>query len=124
MAAAFLQSLDTRLIVESAGTEPAARVHPMAVAVMREVGVDLSKSFPKSIDRFLDTRFDYVITVCDNAKESCPVFGGKVEHRLHIGFDDPAEVTGTEEEVLAAFRRVRDEIRLRFQSFYQTLGAK
>lgn len=124
MAAAFLQSLDARLKVESAGTAPAAHVHPKAVSVMREIGIDLSKSFPKSIDRFLDEEFDYVITVCDSAKESCPHFRGKVKHRVHIGFEDPAEATGSEEEVLAVYRRVRDEIRVQCQSFYKSLGAK
>jgi arsenate reductase len=122
MAAAFLQSFDARLKVESAGTMPAAHVHPKAVAVMREVGIDLSKSFPKSVDRFLDEEFDYVITVCDNTRESCPLFRGRVKNRVHIGLEDPAEATGSEEEVLEVYRRIRDEIQLQCLSFYKRLN--
>jgi arsenate reductase len=85
---------------------------------MKEVGIDISSEHPKSVDQFLDESFDYVITVCDNAKETCPIFIGKVAHRLHIGFDDPADATGTEEEVLVVFRRVRDEIKTQFHKFY------
>jgi arsenate reductase len=86
---------------------------------MQEIGVDLSNNYPKDVTRFLDKPFDYVITVCDNARETCPVFVGKVEQRLHIGFDDPAHATGSEEEVLAVFRRVRDEIKRDFKVFYE-----
>lgn len=118
MAEGFLRSFDSSLEVYSAGTKPAATVHPLAVKVMREEWVDISTSLPKSVDTFLEKAFDYVITVCDGANDSCPVFIGKVEHRLHIGFDDPAEATGTKEEVLATFRRVRDEINQRFRQFY------
>jgi arsenate reductase len=118
MAEGFLKSLDGTLDVHSAGTSPASRVHPKAIAVMKEAGIDLSHSSPKNVDQFITRPFDYVITVCDHAKETCPVFTGKVKHRLHIGFDDPAEATGTEEEVLSVFRRVRDEIREQFQRFH------
>jgi arsenate reductase len=118
MAEGFLRSLDPALEINSAGTNPAARVHPKAIAVMKEVGIDLSRAHPKSADRFIHRPFDYVITVCDHAKETCPVFTGKVMHRLHIGFDDPAEATGTEQEILATFRRVRDEIQNHFRQFY------
>jgi arsenate reductase len=117
IAEAFLKSFDSTLEVHSAGTKPTAQVHPKAIAVMKEVGIEL-RGKPKSVDHFTSQLFDYVITVCDNAKETCPVFIGKVKHRLHIGFDDPAEATGTEEEVLAIFRRVRDEIRDQFHRFY------
>ncbi len=120
MAESFLRSFDPTLKVYSAGTKPAAQVHPKAVAVMREVGVDLSTAHPKNVDRFTKESFDYVITVCDNAKETCPVFFGKVRHRLHMGFEDPAEAVGTEDEVLKVFRRVRDEIRNAFENFYST----
>ena len=85
---------------------------------MLEEWIDISLYKPKSVDEFLQRPFDYVITVCDAAKESCPLFTGKVEHRLHIGFDDPAEVTGTQEEKLSEFRRVRNEINLQFRKFY------
>jgi arsenate reductase len=119
MAEAYLRSLDPGLEVQSAGTFPAARVHPYAVEAMREIGIDLGDARPKSVDEFLAKPFDYVVTVCDNARESCPVFTGSVKHRLHIGFDDPAEATGTREEVLGEFRRVRDEIRARFGELYR-----
>lgn len=118
MAEGFLKSFNKDLEVYSAGTKPAERVHPRAVAVMKELDVDISGGQPKAVDRFLNDAFDYVITVCDNAKETCPIFSGKVKHRLHIGFDDPAEATGTEEHILAEFRRVRDEIKERFHEFY------
>ncbi len=118
MAEGFLRSFDATLDVHSAGTSPSNRVHPKAVEVMREAGIDLSDAFPKDVDRFINQPFDYVITVCDNAKETCPVFFGKVRHRMHIGFDDPAEAQGTEEEILMVFRRVRDEIKRDFSHFY------
>jgi arsenate reductase len=118
MAEGILKSFDTSLEVYSAGTKPAEKVHPKAIQVMKEVGIDLSKNYPKMVDQFLSDSFDYVITVCDNAKQTCPFFTGKVTHRLHIGFDDPAEATGTEKEVFAVFRRVRDEIKIQFQKFY------
>jgi arsenate reductase len=119
MAEAWLASLDPALGVSSAGTAPAARVHPEAVAVMGEIGIDISGARPKSVDEFVSRPFDYVITVCDNARERCPVFTGQVRHRLHMGFDDPAEATGTGDEVTEEFRRVRDEIRERFSSLYR-----
>jgi arsenate reductase len=85
-------------------------VRPEAIAVMREVGIDISSHRSKSVDEFIGQPFDYVLTVCDSAKESCPVFPGAAT-RLHHNFDDPAAVTGSEADRLAAFRRVRDEIR-------------
>src|SRR6266545_4882343 len=112
MAEGFLRRLDPRLEVLSAGTEPAPRVNPNAVRVMAELGIDISGHATKSVERFLDRPFDYVITVCDDA--SCPRFRGRVGKRLHIGFTDPARATGGEKEVLEAFRRVRDEIGARF----------
>lgn len=118
MAEAYLKSLDSSLEVYSAGTKPGQQVHPKAIQVMAEKGLNLNDGYPKSVDEFINTPFDYVITVCDGARESCPVFMGQVEHRLHIGFDDPAEATGTEEEILAVFRRVRDEIFRDFEKFY------
>ena len=118
MAAAWLKSSDPQLDVHSAGTHPAATVHPLAIRVMAEVGLDLSSKQPKLVDQFLDQTFDYVITVCDSAKETCPVFMGQVRHRLHVGFDDPADATGSAAEVLGEFRRVRDEIKASFRDFY------
>jgi arsenate reductase len=119
MAEGFLKSLDSNLEVYSAGTSPASQVHPKAIQVTKEIGIDISGGAPKNVDRFLDQSFDYVITVCDHAKETCPVFMGDVKEQLHLGFDDPAEVTGTDEEILSEFRRVRDEIRNQFQQFYR-----
>lgn len=119
MAEGFLKSFDPALKVYSAGTNPSTQVHPKAIQVMKETGIDISDGYPKDVDQFLDKAFDYVITVCDNAKETCPVFMGKVKETLHIGFDDPAEATGSEEEILSEFRRIRDEIRERFYQFYQ-----
>ena len=95
------------------------QVHPLAVKVMQEKGIDISSGHPEPVEEFLNIPFDYVITVCYGAKEACPVFTGEVKHRMHIGFDDPAEATGTEEEVLAVFRRVRDEIIRDFGEFYK-----
>lgn len=121
MAEGFLKSFDKQLTVESAGTEPATQVNPNAVKVMAEVGIDISKNKPKLVDQFINQEWDYVITVCDNAKEACPAFMGKVKHRLHIGFEDPAEAKGTPEEVMAVFRKVRDEIKDRFSEFTKTI---
>jgi len=120
MAEGFLKKFDKKLEVVSAGTEPSGEVHPKAIQVMSELGVDLSNNYPKSVNKFLNQEFDYVITVCGGAKESCPMFTGKVKNRLHIGFDDPAEVSGTEDFILSEFRRIRDEIKRDFSEFYNT----
>ena len=103
--------------VFSAGTKP-TRVRPEAITVMREVGIDISGHRSKSVDEFAGQDFDYVITVCDNAKESCPIFPAKTK-RLHWSIEDPAAVQGSEEEILTAFRRIRDELRARLQAFTQ-----
>ena len=105
--------------VESAGVEP-SRVRPEAIAAMREIGIDISSHHSKSVDEFVGQHFDYVITVCDDADRNCPVFTGRVKHRLHIGFADPARATGSQEEVLAAFRTVRDQIQARFSQLYDS----
>ena len=119
MAAGFLRSFDTRLTVHSAGTHPAPQVHPLAVRVMAESGIDLSGYRPVHVETFLTEEFDYVITVCESANETCPVFSGRVRHRVHMGFDDPAGATGSAAAVLAVFRRVRDEIQIRCERFYR-----
>jgi arsenate reductase (thioredoxin) len=93
----------------SAGTDPTF-VHPLAVAAMAEVGIDISRQRSKSLDEFVDEKFDFVITLCDHAAESCPVFFGGTR-RMHMGFPDPSIVTGTEEEKLSFFRKLRDQIR-------------
>jgi arsenate reductase len=94
----------------SAGTKPSGYVHPKAIEVMNESGIDLSQNLSKSTDEFRGQYFDYVITVCDSAKENCPVWLDKAGLKTHIGFDDPAEATGTNAEITAEFRRIRDEI--------------
>ncbi|HYW69514.1 MAG TPA: arsenate reductase ArsC [Pyrinomonadaceae bacterium] len=104
-----------RFEVESAGVNPTA-VKPDAIQAMREIGIDISGHRSKSVDEFINQEFDYVITVCDNANEQCPVFPGDTE-RIHWSFDDPAAVNGDEEQRLSVFRRVRDEIRQRLRSF-------
>lgn len=124
MAEAFLQSFDANLQVFSAGTIPAEEVNPFALKVMLEIGLDLTASRPKHVAGFIKDSFDYVITVCDAAKESCPVFTGKVKNMLHIGFEDPAEAVGTEQEIISVFRRVRDEIKKEFNKFYMDSLAK
>lgn len=121
MAQGFLQSFSKALSVHSAGTEPAKEVHPLAVKTMAEAGIDISKNVPARVDDYLDREWDYVITVCDQANESCPLFTEKVKHRLHMGFEDPAKATGTREEVLSVFRTVRDQIMEAFSTFYKNL---
>ncbi len=119
MAEGFLKFFDHGLEVYSAGTAPSQAVHPKAIQVMQELNIDISKGKPKNVDKFTGQTFDYVITVCDDAREACPVFTGKVGYQLHIGFEDPAIATGTEEEVLEVFRRIRNEIQRDFSKFYQ-----
>jgi arsenate reductase (thioredoxin) len=104
-----------RFEVYSAGTKP-TQVRPEAIAVMKEAGIDISSHRSKPVDEFAGKPFDFVITVCDSANEICPVFPGKVQ-RLHWSFPDPAAAGGTEEERLAAFRQVRDQIQERLKAF-------
>ena len=118
MAHGFMQSFDSSLDVHSAGTKPAVWVNPKAVQVMQETGVDISGHTPKNVDIYLGQEWDYVITVCGGANESCPTFTGKVTHRLHIGFEDPSEVVGSEDFIMSEFRRVRDLIRNKFYQLY------
>lgn len=119
MAEGFLRSFDPILEVYSAGTIAEGKVNPFAVKVMAELGIDISQQSPDSVNKYLDQSFDYVITVCDGAKEICPVFTGNVKNRIHIGFDDPANTKGPEEEVLPVYRRVRDQIKEDFYKFYK-----
>ncbi|MGL4399114.1 MAG: arsenate reductase ArsC [Luteolibacter sp.] len=102
--------------VVSAGSKPAGYVHPLAVRAMSEIGIDISGHRSKHLDEFLADEVETVITVCGNADQACPVFPGQL-NRHHWGFDDPAHATGTEEEQLAVFRRVRDEIVRVFQAY-------
>lgn len=111
-----------RFQVCSGGSRPTGHVNPLAIAAMRELDIDLAPHRSKHLDEFAGQSFDYVITVCDNAREACPVFPGAVQ-QLHWGFDDPAEATGTEEQRLRVFRRVRDEIRHRIRRFLEAYPA-
>lgn len=122
MAEGFLKSFNNNLEVFSAGTKAEKNINPYAVKVMAEKGIDISKQVPKSVNQFLNESFDYVITVCDGAKKVCPIFTGKVKHRLHIGFEDPADAKGTHEEKLVVYRKVRDEIEREFGKFYNSIS--
>ncbi|MCB2220448.1 MAG: arsenate reductase ArsC [Bacteroidetes bacterium] len=118
MAEGFLKSFDPKLEVFSAGTAAEDKVNPYAVNVMKEVGVDISRQVPESVEKYLAESFDFVITVCDGAREVCPVFTGIVKNRLHIGFEDPAKARGSEKEILPVYRKVRDQINKAFKEFY------
>jgi arsenate reductase len=107
-----------RFEVYSAGTRP-TDVRPEAIKVMDEIGIDISGQYPKFVDKFIGQNLDYVVTVCDSAKEACPVFPGKVE-RLHWSFEDPAKAQGPEGERLTVFRKIRDQIRARVGEFLRT----
>jgi len=121
MAHGFLQSFDKSLTVMSAGTEASGKLNEKAVAVMKEIGIDISHHTSDSVDKYLGEEWDYVITVCGGANETCPAFLGKVKHRLHIGFDDPSHAVGTEEFIHSEFIRVREEIRVAFREFYDSV---
>ncbi len=112
----LLAAAGDTLDVQSAGSKPAGYVHPLAVQVMKEIGIDISHHRSKHMDEFLKQPVETVITVCGNADQACPVFPGQV-NRHHWGFDDPAHATGTDEEKLAVFRRVRDQIKMVFEAY-------
>lgn len=119
MAEYYLRSFDAKLEVFSAGSKPEKEVNPRTIIVMNEDGIDLSEAIPTPINDYIQMEFDYLITVCGNAKESCPVFIGSVKNKLHIGFEDPAHAKGNEEEVLPIYRKIRDQIKDGFYQFYQ-----
>lgn len=121
MAEGFLRSFDSRLQVFSAGTRPEKAINPRTVTVMSEVGINMAGSLPEPVEKYFDQDFDYVITVCDGAREACPVFPGLVKNRLHIGFEDPADARGSEEEVIKFYRSIRDQIREKFLGFYHSI---
>ena len=118
MAHGFLQSFDKDLQVFSAGTEASGKLNAKAVQVMSEVGIDISGHTSDSVSKYLDEEWDFVITVCGGANESCPAFVGKVKNRVHIGFDDPSHAVGTDEFIMSEFHRVRDEIKEQFYQYY------
>lgn len=118
MAHGFLQSFDKSLTVCSAGTKAAGKLNAGAVKTMAEVGIDISGHTSDPVESYLDEEWDYVITVCGGANESCPAFVGEVAHRLHIGFDDPSHAIGSPDFIESEFSRVRNEIKDRFYQFY------
>jgi arsenate reductase len=123
MAEGYMHQFDPVSEVISAGTSPRDRVNPYAVRVMAEEGIDISSHYPKDVTTYVNDSFDYVITVCDNARESCPFFVGEVRHRLHFTFEDPTELGKSEEEALKTFRRVRDQIKVEFEKFHRSLSS-
>jgi arsenate reductase (thioredoxin) len=118
MAHGFLKSFSKKLDVQSAGTEASGQLNKKAVEVMAEIGIDISQHTSDSVEKYLDEPWDYVITVCGGANETCPAFIGSVKNRLHIGFDDPSHATGTDEFIMSEFHRVRDEIKAAFYQLY------
>ena len=96
----------------SAGTRPETRVNPFAVKVMAEIGIDIAQHTPEPISKYLDEKFDIVVTLCDNARETCPVFTGVSKHQIYHGFIDPADAAGSDGEITEVYRQVRDEIRV------------
>lgn len=118
MAHGFLQSFAPSWTIESAGTEASGKLNPKAVEVMKEIGIDISQHTSDNVEKYLNDEWDYVITVCGGAQETCPMFTGKVKHKLHIGFDDPSDKTGSTEEIHADFIRVRNQIKNAFYNLY------
>ena len=118
MAHGFLQSFNQNIHVFSAGTEASGKLNAKAVKAMEEIGINISHHTSDPVEKYLCDEWDYVITVCGGANETCPAFYGKVKHRLHIGFDDPSHAVGTDEFIWSEFIRVRDEINERFYKFY------
>jgi arsenate reductase len=124
MAEGFLRTLAGEEFESlSAGARPAGDVHPLAIESMKEAGVDISKHTSKSIDSFAGQNIDYLITVCDNAREACPTFPGAAK-QLHWSFEDPAHATGNDEEKMRVFRRVREEIKQRIRLFLTATSAQ
>lgn len=120
MAQAILQHLDANLYVRSAGTHPARHTHPLAIEVMKVAGMPITDVQPHNVKDYLDETWDAVITVCDHARESCPVFTGRVKRQIHISFPDPSSAKGTIEEQLAVFQDVRDRIIQTLSNLYYT----
>ncbi len=121
MAEGFLRSFGDDIEVVSAGIRPEQAISPLAVRAMAEKGIDISSQLPKPVDNFTGENWDFVITVCRNANSACPAFTQPGAQRIHIGFPDPADAIGTEEERMMVYRSVRDEIEEAFRSFYQAL---
>lgn len=122
MANGFMKNFAPDWKIFSAGTKPEKQVNTNAIRVMKELNIDISSHTPHNVNEYINEEWDYVITVCGGAKEICPVFIGKVKERLHIGFEDPADVRGDEEFVLGEYRRIRDEIKKEFELFYKSIN--
>ena len=120
MARAFLKSFDSGLMVRSAGISAVGTVNEGAIKAMAEVGIDISDQMSDPVDVYLGTEWDYVITVCGEAAESCPEFLGTVKNRVHIGFDDPSTAVGDKNYIISEFRRVRDKIKEQLYDFYSS----
>lgn len=118
MAHGWLQSFDSRITVCSAGTQASGKLNEKAVKAMLDAGVDISSHTSDSVEKYLGEAWDYVITVCGGANETCPAFIGNVKHRLHMGYDDPSHAVGTDEFIWSEFVRVRDEIKSGFYKLY------
>ena len=121
MAHGFLQAMDKNITVCSAGTAAAGKLNDGAVKTMAEVGIDISNHTSDAVEKYLEEEWDYVITVCGGANETCPVFTGHVRWRFHYGFDDPSHLEGETEFIESEFRRVRDQIKERFEKFYHEM---
>ena len=119
MAHGFLQSFDKNITVCSAGTKAAGKLNAGAVKAMADINIDITTHTSDAVEKYLDEAWDYVITVCGGANEVCPAFIGDVKHRIHMGFDDPSHVTGTQEFIDSEFIRVRNQIKDGFFKFYQ-----
>lgn len=121
MAHGFLESFDSNLYVRSAGTKASGKLNPKAVTVMKELDIDISHHISDPVEKYLNEKWDYVITVCGGANETCPAFIGIVQNRLHIGFEDPSDAIGKESFIWSEFRRIRDEIQSTFNSWFDEL---
>lgn len=119
MAHGFLQSFNERIQVESAGTEASGKLNRKAVKAMAEIGLDISDHSSDSVEKYLNEEWDYVITVCGGANESCPAFIGNVKNRLHMGYEDPSFAVGSDEFIWSEFIRVREEIKTGFWKLYE-----
>jgi arsenate reductase len=118
----YLKNIKPNWHVNSAGIKPAQKTDPLAIKIMKEDGVDITSHRPSLASSYFDQTFDYVITVCDEAKNECPSFVGKTKHRVHMPFQNPAKISGTEKEKLDVFRNIRDKIKKFAESFVQQLS--
>ena len=121
MAHGFLESFDENIYVRSAGTHASGKLNPKAVTVMQELGINISLHTSDPVEKYLNEKWDYLISVCDGANETCPAFVGEVKHRLHMGFQDPSDAIGDEVFIWSEFRRIRDEIQHTFRSWFDEL---